>query len=152
MEDFIYSKTTHLGYIRDRRAGLSALAIPETLSSSVPASRQQRGVIHAFKPVLKSFPGPGGKRVKRPRAEPAQLTRPPAGASRLESLLCRACRSMTHLWRTEGVKRRRGFQTHQKPSEITCHSFREGLLLLCEDRWSETDQIPSRAFRKTTTR
>lgn len=58
MEDFIYSKTSHLGYIRDHRsrAGLSALTTssPETLSihPSIPASRKQRQyrAVHAFKP------------------------------------------------------------------------------------------------------
>lgn len=57
VEDFIYSKTSHLGYIRDHRirAGLSALttSFPETLSIQVSlASRQQQcRLVHAFKPI-----------------------------------------------------------------------------------------------------
>lgn len=132
MEDFIYSKTSHLGYIRDHRsrAGLSALTTssPETLSirPSIPASRQQQqqqhSAVHAFKPTpcycTRMFRA-GLRRASAVNPSTSNAAIP----SHLELTLCKACRSMTHLWSTKCAQSRKAFQTKIKSNqkEIACH-------------------------------
>lgn len=151
MEDFTYSKTSHLWYIRDHRgrAGLSALTTSshETLSIrpsvrlSIPASGSR--AVRAFKPNLSHYAQTLGAGVRRSAARPTLRSHPyvvrllgylysgAATRSHTELTPYKARKSMTHLKSTKCAQSRKAFQTKIKSNqrEITCHCL-GGMLLL----------------------